>query len=132
MKNDGSQRVLFSALREALASTHCGRFVILAGENGRLMRTDADGPNPLELVHRFVGVTVYIRWKPDGRALAYSEVRDEIRQVVEQPLAGGAPRPVTNFTSGRVRDFDWSLDGKTLYVSHGEVNGDAVLISNFR
>jgi hypothetical protein len=39
---------------------------------------------------------------------------------------------VTNFTSGRVRDFDWSLDGKTLYVSHGEVNGDAVLISNFR
>jgi Tol biopolymer transport system component len=101
------------------------------------------GPNPVqrlsvirlgpgELVNSFVGVTGYIRWKPDGRAIAYFEVRDEIPQVVEQPLAGGAPRPVTNFTSGRVRDFDWSVDGKTLYVSHGEVNGDAVLISNFR
>jgi len=220
MKDDGSQRVLFSGLRETIASTHCGRFVILAGENGRLTRTDADGLNSLELVHShawsptcpaegrfvyyadetsrpmgvwripiaggppvevakipgegltggagvspdgtllafpyhesgsnpvqrlsvirldtgvvvnsFIGVSGYIRWKPDGRAIDYFEVRDEIRQVVEQPLAGGAPRLVTKFTTARVRDFDWSVDGKSLFVSYGEVNGDAVLISNFR
>ncbi|MGA2430529.1 MAG: winged helix-turn-helix domain-containing protein [Candidatus Acidiferrum sp.] len=220
MKNDGSQRVLFSAMREAFPDTHCGRFVILAGENGRLTRTDADGLNPLELVpsharsptcaadgrfvyyadetsrpmgvfrlpieggtpvevtkipgegltggaavspdgkllafpyyesgpnpvqrlsvvrldtgvlvNSFIGVGGYICWKPDGRAIAHFDVSDEIHQVIEQPLAGGAPRPLTKFTTGRVRDFDWSVDGKTLYVSHGEVNGDAVLISNFR
>ena len=219
MKNDGSQRVLFSAMREAFPDTHCGRFVILAGENGRLTRTDADGLNPLELVpsharsptcaadgrfvyyadetsrptgvmrvpieggqavevakipgegltggaavspdgkllafpyyengpnpvqrlsiirldtgdlvHSFIGVAGYVCWRPDGRAIAYFDVRDGIPQVVEQPLAGGAPRLTTKFSTGRVRDFDWSVDGKTLYVSHGELNSDAVLISNF-
>jgi Tol biopolymer transport system component len=84
------------------------------------------------LVHSFIGVSGYIRWRPDGRAIAYFDVRDETRQVVEQPLAGGAPRLVTKFTRARVRDFDWSVDGKTLFVSYGEVNGDAVMISNFR
>ena len=219
MKNDGSQRVLFSTLREAIVSTHCGRFAIVSGENGRLTRIDADGLNPLELtqshgvsptcpadgrfvyysdettrpmrvmrvpieggpavevakvpgegltggaavspdgkllafpyhesgpnpvqrvsiirlgtgdlVHSFIGVTGYVRWRPDGRAIAYFDVRDEIRQVLEQPVAGGAPRLATKFATGSVRDFDWSVDGKTLYISHGEVNSDAVLISNF-
>jgi len=220
MKNDGSQRVLFSGSPDTYAVTHCGRFAILVGENGQLIRTDADGLNPVELVHtearsptcavegRFVyycdetsrpqrvlrmpieggapvevakipgegltggagispdgrllafpyhesgatpvqrlsivrvdtgdlvksfsGVTGYIRWRPDGRAIDYFATRDAIRQVMEQPLAGGAPRQVTKFTYGRVRDFDWSADGKQLYVSHGETNSDAVLITNFR
>ena len=224
MKDDGSQRVLFSALRESLASTHCGRYVILSSETGQLTRTDADGLNALELVHgqarsptcpsdgRFVyytdqisrpqrvlripieggapvevakipgegltgsgavspdgkllaipyhesganpvqrlsiirldtgrmdtgdvvtsfsGVTGYVRWRPDGRAFAYFADRDGIQQVMEQSLAGGAPRQVTKFSSGKVRDFDWSTDGKELYVSHGEINSDAVLITNF-
>jgi Tol biopolymer transport system component len=83
------------------------------------------------LVHSFTGITGYVRWRPDGRSIAYFDVRDNIRQVVEQSLAGGPPRLATKFPSGRVRDFDWSADGKTLYVSHGETNSDAVLISNF-
>jgi len=219
VRGDGSQRVLFSALRETVASTHCGRFVILSGETGQLTRTDADGLNPLELVQSdgksptcpadgrfvyyadetnrpqrvlripveggppvevvkipgegltggaavspdgkllafpyhesgpnplqrlsiirldtgeqvksFTGVTGYIRWKPDGRAIAYFADRDGIQQVFEQSLVGGAPRPVTRFASGKVRDFDWSLDGKELYISYGEINSDAVLITNF-
>jgi len=220
MKNDGSQRVLFSALRDTLAATHCGRFVILSAETGQLTRTDADGLNPQELVHsqarsptcpadgRFVyysdetsrpqrvlrvpvdggppvevakipgegltggagvspdgkllafrynergpdpaqrlsivsidtgelvksfsGVAGYIRWRPDGRAIDHFAVRDEVRQIMEESLAEGTARPVTRFTSGRVRDFDWSADGKHFYVSHGEINSDAVLITNFR
>ena len=220
MKNDGSQRVLFSALRETAASTHCGRFVILGAETGQLIRTDADGLNPLELIHSegksptcpadggfvyyadeisrpqrvlripidgglpeevakipgegltggaavspdgkllalpyhesganplqrlsiiridtrevvksFTGVTGYVRWRPDGRAIAYFTVRDGVRQVAEQSLAAGAPRQVTRFGSGKVFDFDWSTDGKELYVAHGEVHSDAVLITNFR
>jgi hypothetical protein len=55
-----------------------------------------------------------------------------MRQVMEQPLPEGSPRQLTKFTNGRVRDFDWSADGKQLYVSHGETNSDAVLITNFR
>jgi Tol biopolymer transport system component/DNA-binding winged helix-turn-helix (wHTH) protein len=220
MKSDGSQRVLFSGLREAIASTHCGRFVILGAETGQLTRTDADGLNPLELVpsegksptcpadgkfvyyadeisrpqrvmrmpidggpalevtkipgegltggaavspngkflafpyhesgpnplqrlsiirldtgdvvKSFTGITGYVRWRPDGRAIAYFADRDGVQQVFEQTLAGGGPRQVTRFGSGKVRDFDWSIDGKELYAAHGETHSDAVLITNFR
>ena len=31
-----------------------------------------------DLVHSFIGVTGYICWRPDGRAIAYFDVRDEI------------------------------------------------------
>jgi hypothetical protein len=51
---------------------------------------------------------------------------------LEQPLAGGPPRPITNFTSGRIFGFAWSRDGKNLYLAKGEIQNDVVLISNFR
>jgi Tol biopolymer transport system component len=95
----------------------------------RLAIIHVDGGRPLT---SFAGVSGYVRWTPDGRALDYFAVRDGIRQIVEQPLAGGAPRLVTKFHYGKVRDFDWSADGKQLYLVHGEINSDAVLITNFR
>jgi hypothetical protein len=51
---------------------------------------------------------------------------------LEQLLTGGAPRQVTNFTSGLIFDFAWTRDGKDLLVARGELTSDVVLISNFR
>ena len=39
---------------------------------------------------------------------------------------------LTTFSSGKIFDFDWSLDGTRLLLTRGEVTGDAVLISNLR
>ena len=52
--------------------------------------------------------------------------------VWEQPIAGGARKQITNFTSGHIFDFDWSRDGKQLFLAKGEINSDVILISNFR
>jgi Tol biopolymer transport system component len=220
MKVDGSQRVLFSALRNTNFAQGCGRYVMFTATNGRLMRADADGLNPVELVsahvwspscaadgrfvfyadnarqpesilripieggaptdiakvlgdgligpivvspdgkllaypsqdsHRdpptnlvilrseggapiktFPGVYADLCWTPDGRALNYFSVRDGVVQIMEQSLSGGQPRELTRFASGRTYSFNWSPDGKQLYVPHGEVKSDAVLIRNFR
>lgn len=73
-----------------------------------------------------------LHWAPDGKGLQYLLTRRGATNVWEQPLAGGAPHPVTDFTSGRIFDFAWSRDGKQLLLAKGEETSDVVLISNFR
>jgi Tol biopolymer transport system component len=73
-----------------------------------------------------------MRWAPDGKGVQYLLTRRGATNVWEQPLAGGAPHPVTDFTSGRIFDFAWSRDGKELLLAKGEETSDVVLISNFR
>jgi Tol biopolymer transport system component/predicted Ser/Thr protein kinase len=73
-----------------------------------------------------------LRWSPDGKGLQCLVTRNGATNVWEQPLAGGAPRQVTNFTAGRIFDFSWSRDGKQLFLARGENTSDVILISNFR
>jgi DNA-binding winged helix-turn-helix (wHTH) protein/Tol biopolymer transport system component len=73
-----------------------------------------------------------LRWCPDGKALQYLLTRGDVTNIWEQSLAGGNPRQITNFTSGRIFDFDWSQDGKLLLTSRGEISSDVVLLSNLR
>jgi hypothetical protein len=42
------------------------------------------------------------------------------------------PAPFTQFTAGRIFDFDWSADGKQLLLARDDTSSDVVLISNFR
>jgi len=73
-----------------------------------------------------------LRWSPDGKALQYSLTKGEVTNLWEQPLAGGNPKQITNFTSGSIFDFNWSQDGKLLLMSRGEISSDVVLLSNLR
>jgi Tol biopolymer transport system component len=73
-----------------------------------------------------------VRWSPDGRGLQFELTRDGSSNLWEQPLAGGEPRQVTKFTSGRIFDYNWSPDYKRLILTRGSVNSDVVLLSNFR
>jgi hypothetical protein len=47
-------------------------------------------------------------------------------------LAGGEPKQATNFTSGRIVDFSWTRDEKTLLLAKGDLTRDVVLISGGR
>jgi len=72
------------------------------------------------------------RWSPDGKGVQFVLTHDGAANLWEQPVAGGPRRQITNFTSGHIFDFDWSRDGKQLFLAKGEINSDVILISNFR
>lgn len=73
-----------------------------------------------------------LRWSPDGKGVQYLLTKGDVTNIWEQPLAGSSPKQVTNFTSGRIFDFNWSHDGKQLFLSRGEISSDVVLLSNLR
>jgi Tol biopolymer transport system component/predicted Ser/Thr protein kinase len=73
-----------------------------------------------------------LQWSPDGKGLQCVLTRNGAANIWEQPMAGGPPRQITNFTSGLIFDFSWSRDGKQLFLSRGENSSDVILISNFR
>ena len=73
-----------------------------------------------------------LRWAPSGKALDYLLTRNGATNVWELSLTGGAPRQITNFTSGRVFDFAWSRDGQQLLLTKGNQSSDVILISNFQ
>src|ERR1700722_7209574 len=72
------------------------------------------------------------RSSPDGKGVQFVITRNGAANIWEQPIAGGPRRQITNFASGLIFDFDWSYDGKLLYLAKGEKNSDVILISNFR
>jgi Tol biopolymer transport system component/predicted Ser/Thr protein kinase len=74
----------------------------------------------------------WARWSPDSKGLQYTLTRKGATNIWEQPLAGGEPRQVTDFTSGHIYAFSWSRDGSQLFVARGSETSDVVLLSNFR
>jgi Tol biopolymer transport system component len=70
-----------------------------------------------------------LRWRPDGKALTYSNWVDD--QVWLQPLDGGPPEKLTDIDHGRALFHSWSPDGQWLFLVREERTSDAVLIRNF-
>jgi eukaryotic-like serine/threonine-protein kinase len=91
----------------------------------------AEGGAPVQVFTRPFGSS-NLRWSPDGKGVQYLLTRRGASNVWEQPLSGGQPHPVTDFTSGHIFDFSWSRDGKQLLLARGERPSDVVLLSNFR
>ncbi|MGH9553296.1 MAG: TolB family protein, partial [Terriglobales bacterium] len=73
-----------------------------------------------------------LSWSPSGKALQYGLTRNGASNLWEQPLSGGPPRQITNFTSDLIFGFAWSRDAKQLFLARGNVTSDVILISNFR
>ena len=69
-----------------------------------------------------------LRWSPSGQAIQYLLTRNGATNIWEQPLTGGDPRQVTNFTSGLIFDFAWSRNGKQLLLAKGTQTSDVILI----
>lgn len=72
------------------------------------------------------------RWAPGGEAIDFVLTRNGVSNIWQQNLAGGAPKQITNFETGRIFDFEWSRDGRQLALTRGSESSDVIMISNFR
>jgi len=72
-----------------------------------------------------------IHWTPDGRAISFINSVNGVGNIWEEPMEGGPPKAVTQFTSDKIFRFDWSRDGR-LALSRGTDTTDAMLIKNFQ
>jgi len=69
-----------------------------------------------------------IRWTQDGRDLTYIRDQQGVSNIWAQPLSGGPPRQLTDFTAGQIFNFAWSRDGHQLALARGSQTSDVVLI----
>ena len=69
-----------------------------------------------------------IRFASDSKAVVYPVRGGETDNLWLQHLDGSPGKPVTDFKSELIRDFDWSLDGKQIAVIRGDRDRDVVLI----
>ena len=90
-----------------------------------------DGGEPVKVFDRSptTFVEAGIQWTPDGRALSFIDSRDGVSNVWLQPVGGGPPKQLTNFTSETIFRFAWSPDGKMIVAERGTETGDIVLIN---
>lgn len=72
-----------------------------------------------------------IRWLPDNRAAAYVAHIDGVSNIWTQPISGGEPKQLTDFTAEKIFSFDWSKDGKQIIYARGEIRSDLVLFEKF-
>lgn len=81
-------------------------------------------PLPASVISRFV------RWTPDGQALAYIDSRNGVSNIWLQPLSGKPPRQLTTYNTEQIFYFDWSGGGKHFAVARGTITSDVISISN--
>ncbi len=94
---------------------------ILPIDGGEPLKTFETSPNAI------TGWDAELQWTPDGKAVAYIDMRGGIGNVWTQPLAGGPPKQLTDFKDSQIFSFDWLRDGR-LVCSRGLKTGDAVLL----
>ena len=74
-----------------------------------------------------------VRWSPDSKNLDYVDEQYGVFNIWEQPLAGGARKQLTKFTTVEsISDFTWSAQGDSLLVVRDKSTSDIVLIGNLR
>jgi len=72
-----------------------------------------------------------MRWSPASDAIDFVDTREGVSNIWRQPIEGGAPRQVTDLSSGLIFDFVWLPNGKDMAVARGSTSSDAVRIDNF-
>ncbi len=69
-------------------------------------------------------------WSPDDHGVDMILVRGGAANIWRQPIPGGAMKQITNFPSGLIRAFNWSPDGKALFLARGSVSNDIILLKS--
>ena len=98
------------------------KLAILSFADGQLMKTFVTSAD----------IATGPRWTADGSALVYAVGRGGVSNLWAQPVDGGPPKQLTNFTAERIFGFGLSRDGRQLALSRGTWSSDVVLISDFK
>ena len=87
---------------------------------------------PMHVITQVPLGTRGLAWSPSGKAVQYGLLKNGASNIWEQPLPGGPPRQITNFTSDQIAAFGWFRDGRQVVMTRGNVTADVILISNFK
>ena len=71
-----------------------------------------------------------LQWTPDSKSIVYINSENGVSNLWNQPIKGGSPRQITNYTTGLIFDFAISRNGKDLILARGSVSSDVILINN--
>jgi sugar lactone lactonase YvrE len=71
-------------------------------------------------------------WAPDGRSLIFIDTRGGISNLMRQPVAGGAPAPLTKFSTEQIFTYALSPDQQHVGLVRGHTDSDVVLITAAR
>ncbi|MEK6325271.1 MAG: protein kinase [Acidobacteriota bacterium] len=71
-------------------------------------------------------------WTSDARAFFYADTQNGVANLWSQPVDGGKPVQITNFSSEFISNFALSRDGKRIALSRGHSTSDVVLIKDFK
>ncbi|MEA2236317.1 MAG: eukaryotic-like serine/threonine-protein kinase [Thermoanaerobaculia bacterium] len=91
----------------------------------KLAILNLDGGAPLRVLD--LNGRLY-RWTRDGKGIIYIKHDGKQDNLFMQPLAGGPPVALTNFTDGFIANYDWSSDGKRIVLTHYIQSRDIVLL----
>jgi eukaryotic-like serine/threonine-protein kinase len=97
-----------------------------------LLDLTANSETPAKYLNPRADISRAVAFTPDGKAVAYIIVENGVANVWAQPLDGSPGHRLTNFTSDRMRTFQFSPDGKTLAVARFHSVSDAVLLRDTR
>jgi hypothetical protein len=75
----------------------------------------------------FLGVGP-IKFSRDGKGITYPVREDHADNLWLQHLGGSPGKMLTDFKLDQIRDFDGSMDGKSLALIRGHRESDVVLI----
>ena len=98
----------------------------------RIAIIPATGGAPVKTFPFPRGLFLPFRWTPDGKAIMYGLRRGGVANLWVQPIEGGEPKQLTNFTSDLIHSYDLSRDGKQFVFSRGTKSSDVVLFSGIR
>jgi Tol biopolymer transport system component/DNA-binding winged helix-turn-helix (wHTH) protein len=110
--------------------TKFAHFSRVDGESKILIRTLENGQILQEfdpVKDMFIGSDII--WSSDGKTLFYSaDDSNHVSNLWKQPIRGGEPEKLTNYTSGEIFYFDFSPDDYELAMVRGEWKYEAVLL----